>query len=67
MDAIKPERNIFNKTLSQNNSVDVSENTITELNDEEYKEPSVNEKVTGYFNIFRCGRNLLDRIEVTHQ
>ena len=34
-------RNIVNKKLSQNNSADISEYTITELKDEEYKEPSV--------------------------
>ena len=25
------------------------------------------EKVTSYFNIFECGRNILDQLEVTHQ
>ena len=49
------ERNIVNKTLLQNNSADVSENTITELKDEEHKEPSVTEKVKSYSNIFECG------------
>ena len=42
------ERNIVNKTLSQNNYVDVPENTITELKDKEYKEPSATQKVTSY-------------------
>ena len=41
MDISKSEHNIFNETLSQNNSVDVPENIITELKDEEHKEPSV--------------------------
>ena len=40
-DVRESERNIINKTLSQNNSVDVLENTITKLKDEEHKEPSV--------------------------
>ena len=40
-DVSKPEHNIVNKILSQNNSADVSEYTITELKDEEHKEPSV--------------------------
>ena len=61
------ERNTVNKTLLQNNSADVPENNITELKDEEHKEPSVTQKVTGYFNIFECGRNLLDQLDVTHQ
>ena len=25
------------------------------------------QKVTSYFNIFECGRNLLDQLEVTYQ
>ena len=61
------ERNIINKTLSQNNSADVPENNITELKDKEHKEPSVTQKVTSYFNIFECGRNLLDQLDVTYQ
>ena len=48
----KSELNIVNKTLLQNNSAEVPENTITELKYEEHKEPSVTQKVTGYFNIF---------------
>ena len=40
-DVSEPERNIVNDTLLQNNSVDVPANTITELKDEEHKEPSV--------------------------
>ena len=66
-DISKSERNIVNETLSQNNSAEVSENTITELKYEEHKEPSVTEKVTIYFNIFDCRKNLLDRLEVTYQ
>ena len=53
-DVSKSERNIVNETLSQNNSADVPENTITELKDEEHKEPSVTQKGTSYFNIFEC-------------
>ena len=59
--------NFVNKMLSQNNSADVSEYTITELKDKEYKEPSVNKEVKSYFNIFECGRILLDRLDVTYQ
>ena len=40
-DVGKLERNIVNETLSQKNSVDVPENTITELKEKEHKEPSV--------------------------
>ena len=67
MDVSELECNIVNKTLSQNNSADVSENTITELKDEEHEEPSVTEKVASYFKIFECGRNILDRLGVTYQ
>ena len=59
-DVSESERNIVNKTLSQKNSMGVLENTITELKDEEHKEPTVTEKVTSYFNIYEFGRNLLD-------
>ena len=32
-----------------------------------YKEPSVTKEVTSYFNIFECGRNILDRLDVTYE
>ena len=51
----------------QDNSTDVPENVITELKDGNHKEPSVTGKVTSYFNIFECGRNLLDQLDVTYQ
>ena len=66
-DVSKSKRNIVDQTLLQNNSSDVSDYTITELKDKYYKEPSVTKKVTSYFNIFECGRNLLDRLDVTYQ
>ena len=53
-DVSESECNIVHKTLSQNNSADVPYNDITELKDDEHKEPSVTEKVTSYFNIFKC-------------
>ena len=58
---------IVHETLSQNNSSDVPTNVITELKDDEHKGPSVIEKGTSYFNIFECGRNLLDQLDVTYQ
>ena len=67
MDASESERNIVNETFSQNNSADVPENTITELKYKEHKETSVTQKVTSYFNIFDCGMNLLDQLDVTYQ
>ena len=66
-DVIESKRRIVNETLLQNNSADVSENTITELKDKEHKEPSANKEVKIYFNIFKCGRNILDQIDVTYQ
>ena len=47
--------------------MDVPENNIKEIKDEEHKEPSVTQKVTICFNIFECGRNLLDQLDVTYQ
>ena len=41
--------------------------TITEQKDAEYKEYSVTKEVTSYFNIFECGRNLLDQLDVKYQ
>ena len=66
-DASESECNIVHETLSQKNSKDIPDNDITELKDDEHKEPSVTEKVTSYFNIFKCGRNLLDQLDVTYQ
>ena len=67
MDVSESKRNIVNETLSQKNSANVSEYTITELKDKEYKEPSVTKEVKRYFNIFECGRNILDWLEVTYK
>ena len=55
------------KNLIAENYADLLESTIKELKDREHKEPSVTQKVTGYFNIFECGINLLDQIYVTYQ
>ena len=41
MDVNESKHNIFNKTLQQNNYANVSEYTIKELKEKEYKEPSV--------------------------
>ena len=60
MDVSESECNIVHETLSQNNSSDVQTNVITELKDNEHIEPSVIDKGSIYFNIFECGRNLLD-------
>ena len=70
-------RSIVNETLLQNDSADVGElysiekeipeYTITEQKDTEYKESSVTKEVPSCFNIFECGRNLLDRLDVTYE
>ena len=66
-DVSESECKIVHKTLLQNNSTDVPDNFITKLKNDEHKEPSVTEKVTSYFNIFECGRNILDQLDVTYQ
>ena len=66
-DVSASECDIVNKTLSQNNSSDVPTNISTEFKDDEHIEPSVVDKGSNYFNIFECGRNLLDQLEVTYQ
>ena len=67
MDVSKSECNIVNETLLQNNSSDVPTNFITELKYDEHIEPSVSVKGESYFNVFECGRNLLDQLDVTYQ
>ena len=67
MDVSKSECNIVHENLSQNNSSYVPTNDITELKDDDHKEHSVIEKGTNYFNIFECGINLLDQLDVTYQ
>ena len=67
MEVSESECNIFHENLLQNNSSDVPTNVITKLKDDEHKEHSVIEKETSYFNIFECGRNLLDQLDVTYQ
>ena len=58
---------IVHEILLQNNSAYVPEIVITELKDDEHNKPSVIGKVTSYFNIFKCGRNILDQLDVTYQ
>ena len=53
--------------LSQSYSSNVPTNVITELNYDDHIEPSANVKEASYFNIFECGRNLLDQLYVTYQ
>ena len=37
------------------------------MKDDEHIEYLVIEKGTSYFNIFECGRNILDQLDVTYQ
>ena len=67
MDVSKSKCNIVNETLSQSDSLDVPTNVITELNYDYHIEPSANVKEASYFNIFECGRNILDQLDVTYQ
>ena len=67
MDVSESECNIVHGTLSQKNSSDVPTNIITELKDDDHIKPSVIDKGSIYFNIFECGRNLLDQLDVTYQ
>ena len=74
---VESKRSIVNENLSRKDSADmdelcstekyISEYTITEQKDADYKEFSVTKEVTSYFNIFECGRNLLDRLDVTYE
>ena len=42
-------------------------NANTELNYDEHIKPSANVIEASYFNIFECGRNVLDKMDVTYQ
>ena len=61
------ECNIVHETLWQKKSSDVQTNVITEFKYDENIEPSVSDKRSIYFNIFKCGRNLLDQLDFTYQ
>ena len=63
MDVRESECNIVNETLPQSDSSKVT----TELNYDDNIKPSANVKEASYFNIFECGRNLLDQLDVTYQ
>ena len=67
MDVSESECNIVHETLPQKNSSDVPTNVITELKYDKHIEPSVSDKGSSYFNIFECGRNLLNQLDVTYQ
>ena len=63
MDEEESECNIVNETLSQSNS----SNVTTELNYDDHIKPSTNVKDASYFNIFECGRSILDKLGFTYQ
>ena len=42
-------------------------NATTELNYEDDIKPSANVKEASYFIIFECGRNILEKLDVTYQ
>ena len=44
-----------------------SSNVTTELNYDDHIKPSANVKEASYFNIFECGRNVLDKMDFTYQ
>ena len=67
MNVSESECNIVNETLPQNDSSDVPTNFLTELKYDEHIELSVSVKGASYFNIFKCGRNLLDQLDVIYQ
>ena len=63
MDVRKSECNIVDETLSQSDSSSIT----TELNYDDNIKPSANFKEASYFNIFECGRNVLDKLDATYQ
>ena len=67
IDVSEWECNIVNETLLQNDSSDVPNNVITGFKYDKHIEPSESDKGSSYFNIFECGRNLLDQLDFTYQ
>ena len=63
MEESESECNIVNETSSQSDS----SNVTSELNYDDHIKTSANVKEASYFNIFECGRNLLDKLDVTYQ
>ena len=63
MDVSESECNIVDETLLQSDTSNVSK----ELNYEGDVKPSANVKEASYFNIFECGRNILEKLDVTYQ
>ena len=55
----------MNRTVTKSQSD--SSNVTTELNYDDHIKPTANVKEASYFNIFECGRNLLDKLDVTYQ
>ena len=63
MDESESECNIINETSSQFDS----SNVTTEFNYDDHIKPSANVKEASYFNIFKCRRNILDKLYFTYQ
>ena len=63
MDVSESDCNIVDETLSQSDSSNVTK----ELNYDDHIKPSANFKEASYFNMFECGRNLLDKLYVIYQ
>ena len=42
-------------------------NATTELDYDDHIKPSANVKEASYFNIFECGRNVMEKLDVTYQ
>ena len=59
--------NICMEVMEVECNSDVPTNVITELKYDEHIEPSVSVKGASYSNIFECGSNLLDQLDVTYQ
>ena len=63
MEESESECNIANETSSQSDS----SNVTTKLNYDDHIKPSDNVKEASYFNMFECGPNILDKLDVTYQ
>ena len=63
MEESESECNIVNETSSHSDS----SNVTTELNYDDHIKPSANFKEATYFNIFECGSNILEKLDVTYQ
>ena len=57
---------VLRRNTNQNSFTNINKQK-DENNEADYEESSVTDEVPIYFNIFECGRNILNRLDVTYK